>query len=161
MPSVAVYIRQEDMEKWSKIVKKSQWLHDQLAGAGTLKMAYDPVSQTVNGKPVKGVLATVANPIEDALIASARYISATNRLAKDHTFVVQTKKDSEDYTMVPPYLGGKAVQDPSPVEQALLDSLPVTPGCCLLKTPCKHWVWQGEQMAYVNTISGEIRSVDV
>lgn len=62
---------------------------------------------------------------------------------------------------VPTILGGRTVQDPSPVEQALLDSLLVVPGCCLLKTPCKHWVWQGEQMAYVNTISGEVRSVEL
>lgn len=60
---------------------------------------------------------------------------------------------------VPPVeiLGGTTVIPPSPVEQSILDSLPVTPACCLLKTPCRHWSWSSEKMAYVNSISGEIK----
>ncbi len=57
--------------------------------------------------------------------------------------------------------GNQRLQPPAPIEQSVLDSLPVTPACCLKKSPCKHWIWQGEQMAYVNSISGEIREVDV
>lgn len=120
MPQVTVYVRSEDLESWKNIEKKSEWLHNQLAGAGTS-------SPTL---PQYGMRA----PVRSTNVPIEKIISA---------------------------LGGKTVQEPDAKEQALLDSLPVVPGCCLLKTPCKHWLWSGEQMAYVNTISGEIRSVDV
>ena len=32
MPQVTVYIRKDDLKKWEAIEKKSQWLHEHLAG---------------------------------------------------------------------------------------------------------------------------------
>lgn len=60
-----------------------------------------------------------------------------------------------------PQILGETVQPPTPAEQELLDSLPVTPACCLSSTPCRHWVWAPDKIAYVNSITGELRDPDV
>jgi hypothetical protein len=31
--------------------------------------------------------------------------------------------------------------------------------CCLGKRPCKHWVWNGDISAYVNSLTGKEREV--
>lgn len=35
----------------------------------------------------------------------------------------------------------------------------VLPTCCLGKSPCKHWTYNGLKEAYVNSISGEIKNI--
>ena len=37
----------------------------------------------------------------------------------------------------------------------------MTPACCLNKKPCKHWSWDGVNSQYVNSITGEIKPVEV
>lgn len=31
--------------------------------------------------------------------------------------------------------------------------------CCVEKTPCKHWLWNGDKGGWVNSITGELREV--
>lgn len=97
----------------------------------------------------------------NSLLDAQRGAGTLKATLPETNYGMRAPVSSTDVEKIIDALGGKTVQDPSPVEQSVLDSLPVTPGCCLLKTPCKHWIWSGEQMAYVNTISGEIREVDV
>lgn len=33
--------------------------------------------------------------------------------------------------------------------------------CCTKNTPCRHWVWNSEKEAYINTISGRERQPTV
>lgn len=41
-------------------------------------------------------------------------------------------------------------------------TLGMTPACCLnTKKPCKHWIWDGVQQGYVNSLTGEIREAGV
>lgn len=29
--------------------------------------------------------------------------------------------------------------------------------CCIKAKPCKHWQWNGEEQAYINELTGEVR----
>ena len=31
--------------------------------------------------------------------------------------------------------------------------------CCTKSKPCKHWIWNGEEQAYINELTGEIKEV--
>lgn len=48
------------------------------------------------------------------------------------------------------------IVDTSPVPPTPAGEPALLP-CCLGKTPCKHWLWNGDEQAYINSITGEIR----
>lgn len=52
MPQVTVYIRNDDLEKWKAIEKKSEWLHNHLHTAIT-NLEKDLESTTKNPKKLK------------------------------------------------------------------------------------------------------------
>lgn len=31
--------------------------------------------------------------------------------------------------------------------------------CCTEAKPCRHWLWNGDQQAYINELTGEVREV--
>lgn len=86
--------------------KNLEFLIDQLTvEVKGIKMAYDPIKQTVNDKPIAQVLTTNA------------------------TFV------------------------PKPPDPEL--GYP----CCSKETPCKHWVWDGNQGVWINSLTKKTREV--
>lgn len=52
MPTVPIYIRQEDFEKWSAIEKKAEWVHQRLAED---KPDLQAVIDNIDKKPVPSV----------------------------------------------------------------------------------------------------------
>lgn len=72
MPQVTVYIREDDIDLWRAVEKKSEFIHNAL-GEQPIKMAYDPVTQTVAGKPIKDVL----EPKKDAFDALKQTFGVT------------------------------------------------------------------------------------
>ena len=35
-----------------------------------------------------------------------------------------------------------------------------TPDCCKKAKPCKHWLWDGSILKWVNSISGEVKEIE-
>ncbi len=46
------------------------------------------------------------------------------------------------------------LEDLGPSEAAPSIDLPT---CCKGMSPCKHWIWDGVQESYINSLSGEVR----
>ncbi len=82
MPQVTVYIREDDLDAWKNVQKKSQFMHDALTTGLTIipprdvmiptnqgkekvvhkvKMAYDPEKKEILDKPIGNLLETVPN----------------------------------------------------------------------------------------------------
>jgi len=69
MPQVTVYIRDDDLELWKSVEKKSEFIHNALNG-GYIRMAYDPVAHTLRGKPIEDVLSTDPRPTKRPKVPS-------------------------------------------------------------------------------------------
>lgn len=54
---------------------------------------------------------------------------------------------------------GSAITLPYTAVKNVIKDIPVMPACCLGKSPCKHWAYDGLKEAYVNSISGEIKNI--
>lgn len=109
MPSVPIYIRQADYERWLAIKDKSQFISD-----------------CINRRPTGG-------------------------FSEEPVLVAQTP-----LTTTVPYaaglvLGADFVPKPPDTETGY--------PCCLGKRPCKHWQWDGNKSAYINSLTGKEREV--
>lgn len=56
MPTISIFIRKDDLEKWQRIEQKSQWLHDALSsngrtvGSGPANLGSNPSEATKQAK---------------------------------------------------------------------------------------------------------------
>ena len=47
------------------------------------------------------------------------------------------------------------ISSPPPVPDYMAQGM--ERACCLAKSPCQHWQWDGDESAYINTLSGKKR----
>ena len=68
MPSVPIYIRNEDYSKWLSIENKAEWLHNALNKLELidLPMAYNLNTKKLQGKPIKNILTTIPGVVRGA-----------------------------------------------------------------------------------------------
>lgn len=53
MPQVTVYIRQEDMDAWRAVERKSEWMHERLEGGAVRAVQARPkITETPDDRPV-------------------------------------------------------------------------------------------------------------
>jgi hypothetical protein len=94
MPQVTVYIREEDINAWRSVEKKSEFIHNALSGKPTWEK-------------------TVELPKE--------------------------------------FWGSSTL---------VVGSTPAR-ACCLQRSPCTHWKWDGLAETYTNVLTGEVRGADM
>ena len=132
MPQVTVYIREADIEAWRAIDKKSQFMHDVLSDfTEPIKMAYDPTTQTVAGKPIKDVLQTT--PPEPTYEKVPPLVAEPAPKLR-----VMGNDDLKEL------LGGVA----KPIKDEPRHTC---------KENCKHWVWDTNRGGRTNTLTGEFQ----
>lgn len=114
MPQVFVYVRNDDLDKWKAVEKKSEFLHLALNRLPTPGFSEEPVKQSVS--------ITYATPLPaEPLVISG--------VVRGSAFVPKPPDPETGYP------------------------------CCLGKRPCKHWQWDGNRSAYVNSLTGKEREV--
>ena len=100
MPQVTVYVREEDLDAWKAIEKKSEFIHEAL---NRLEMAYNAKDKTVAGKSIYSVLETeeISSNIRPVIKKIKRIDNV--RLNKDGTLspVDSSKKTKFDTGVCP------------------------------------------------------------
>lgn len=109
MPQVFVYVRNDDLDRWRAVERKSEFLHLALNRLPSPGFSEEPVKPRVV-LPISG---GVAIP---GVVTGAAFVP----------------KPPDPETGYP---------------------------CCLGKRPCKHWQWDGNKSAYVNSLTGKEREV--
>lgn len=146
MPQVTVYVRDEDLDKWKAIQRKSEF-----------------VSNAINGLSSNGR----TEGFEPSYLGSspsepAKRVGYSNlfpsEVSSDVRPDIKIASEGKPSNMVLVKTDEGTVAERNQWASAGVD---MTPACCLNKKPCKHWSWDGVNSQYVNSITGEIKPVEV
>lgn len=156
MPQVTVYIREDDLDKWKAVEKKSEFIHN------ALRLDFDKEALIMSPPIVlKGFKPKRWPELKNEPLQSVVLPPIPKELQTSNI------KQNDDGTISP-----KDIEKPSvyntyrlaePEKTLATDKFTPKPPdpvmgfpCCRLKKPCKHWTWDNVD-AWVNSITGEAR----